>query len=66
MIIDRIQLTADNRVQIYDVDGSLQHTLSVDNVLDIYAWCLQQRDVLLERYRQEQAKTKTKVQEKSE
>ena len=60
MIIDRIQLTSDNRVQIYDVDGSLQHTLSVDNVLDIHAWCLQQRDVLLERYRQEQAKLKAK------
>lgn len=59
MIIGDIRLTSDNHVQLYDVDGSLQYTLSVRNVLDIQHWCLQQRDVLLERYRQELGQSRT-------
>jgi len=56
MLLGDIRLTADDHVQLYDVDGSLQATLTVADALDFYIWCRQRLHQLNERYRQQQIK----------
>ena len=63
MPLGDIRLTADDHVQLIDVDGSIQCTLTVADALDFHAWCIQRRDLLLERYRQQLAKDRAKAKE---
>ena len=56
MLLGDIRLTADDHVQLFDVDGSLQCDLTVNDALDLYHWLMQQHMRLLERYHHQQIK----------
>ena len=56
MLLGDIRLTADDHVQLIDVDGSVQCELTISNTLDFHGWCIQKRELLLYRYSQQQAK----------
>ena len=56
MLLGDIRLTADDHVQLRDVDGSLQCDLTVNDALDLYHWLMQQHMRLLDRYHQQQIK----------
>jgi hypothetical protein len=60
MLLGDIRLTADDHVQLYDVDGSIQATLTVGDALELSHRLMQMQDLLLERYRQQLAKDKAK------
>lgn len=63
MLLGDIRLTADGCVQILDVDGSVQATLTVGDALELSHRLMQMQDLLLERYRQQLAKDKAKAKE---
>ena len=63
MLLGDIRLTADDHVQLYDVDGSLQCSLTVNDALGLYDWLNKRRLLLLDRYHQQQMKDKAKEKE---
>lgn len=64
MLLGDIRLTADDHVQLFDVDGSIQCTLTVTDALELYHWFVQQHMRLLDRYHHQQvAKDKAKAKE---
>ncbi len=56
MLLGDVRVTADDQVQLVDVDGSIQATFSVEGALDLLLRLTMQRELLLYRYRQQQAK----------
>jgi len=63
MLLGNIRLTADDHVQLYDVDGSIQATLTVGDALALSRRLIQMQDLLLERYRQQLARDRAKAKE---
>jgi len=63
MLLGDIRLTADDCVQILDVDGSIQATLTVGDALELSHRLMQMQDLLLERYRQQLARDRAKAKE---
>ena len=63
MLLGDIRLTADDHVQLYDVDGSVQATLTVADALALSHRLIQLQELLLERYRQQLAKDRAKAKE---
>ena len=56
MLLGDVRITADDKVQLIDVDGSVQCTLTVEDALTLLHQLLQQQHLLLYRYSQQQAK----------
>ena len=56
MLLGDIRLTADDHVQLFDVDGSVHCTLTINDALGLYDWLNQRRMLLLDRYHQQQVK----------
>jgi hypothetical protein len=63
MLLGDIRLTADDHVQLIDVDGSVQATVSVAGALELSHRLIQMQELLLERYRQQLAKDRAKAKE---
>ena len=63
MLPGDIRLTADDHVQLYDVDGSVQCTMTVGDALALSHRLIQMQELLLERYRQQLAKDRAKAKE---
>ena len=63
MLLGDMRLTADDHVQLLDVDGSVQATLTVGDALALSHRLIQMQELLLERYRQQLAKDRAKAKE---
>jgi len=60
MLLGDVRVTPDDVVQLYDVDGSVQCELTVEDALTLLDKLVLRQHLLHERYRQQLAKAKAK------